>query len=71
VAVCRKGGWYAAVFNAGEKDVETEIALTDLEIYEPVSARELWSGETSADRECLSVKLPSHGAVAFLLKHNH
>ena len=67
VAVCSKGGWYAAVFNAGEKEVETKVALTDLEIYEPVSARELWSGEKAEKCETISVKLPAHGAAAYLL----
>ena len=39
-----EGGTYAAVFNAGEQDSEIEIPLTDLEIYDCVKGKELWSG---------------------------
>ena len=67
VALCDEGGWYVAVFNAGEKDNEITFPLTDLEIYDSVSGRDLWSGEKLSDVRELTVKLPTHGATAFLL----
>ena len=67
VAVCDDGGWYVAVFNAGEKENEITFPLTDLEIYDPVSGRDLWTGEKVSNTQKLTVKLPAHGATAFLL----
>ena len=67
VAVCDEGGWYVAVFNAGEKDNEITFPLTDLEIYDPVSGRDLWSGAQISNVKELKVNLPAHGATAFLL----
>ena len=68
VAVCSEGGWYAAVFNAGETACETVIPLTDLEIYDAVSARELWTGKACSGAEELKVSLPAHGAAAYYLR---
>ncbi len=67
-AVSARGGQYVAVFNAGEKDSEIEIPLVDLEIYDQISGKELWSGQEVQAEESLTVKLESHGAKAFLLK---
>lgn len=65
IAVSSEGGWYIAVFNAGEEDSRITIPLTDLEIYEKIKGRELWSGkEITAENE-LEVSLKSHGAKAF------
>ncbi|MBO5056975.1 MAG: glycoside hydrolase family 27 protein [Lachnospiraceae bacterium] len=66
-AVSSEGGQYMAVFNAGETDSEIQIPLSDLEIDEKVSGRELWSGEKIKAEDSLSVKLRSHGAKAFYL----
>lgn len=67
-AVSARGGQYVAVFNAGEKESEIQIPLIDLEIYDRVSGKELWSGQEVQAEENLNVKLESHGAKAFLLK---
>ncbi len=67
-AACSEGGQYIAVFNTGDKASEVEIFLADVEIYDAVTATELWSGETVAADKAVSVKLNSHGAKAFLLK---
>ena len=67
-AVSARGGQYVAVFNAGEKDSEIEIPLVNLEIYDQISGKELWSGQEIQAEESLTVKLESHGAKAFLLK---
>ena len=67
VAVCSRGGTYAAVFNAGEKASETEISLAELEIYDPVSAAELWSGERQEATDRLKIKLSPHDAAAFII----
>lgn len=67
-AYCADGGQYAAVFNAGEKAGTVEIPLSDVEIFDPKTALELWSGDTEKLTDTLTVKLNSHGAKAFLLK---
>ena len=67
-AVCAEGGQYAAVFNLGETSRKVNIPLTDIEIYQPVNSRELWSGEESKAIESITAELPAHGAAAFLLK---
>lgn len=67
-AVSARGGQYVAVFNAGEKESEIKIPLVDLEIYDQISGKELWSGQEVQAEESLTVKLESHGAKAFLLK---
>lgn len=64
-ASCCRGGTYAAVFNTGEKDSDTEIPLCDLELYGSVKGRELWSGKESVFDGAVKVKIPSHGAKAF------
>ncbi len=66
VASCAKGGFYLAVFNAGEADSEIEISLEDIEIDSSVAGKELWSGEAVTADGKLSVKLPKHGAKAYL-----
>ena len=67
-AASAEGGQYMAVFNAGETDAEAEISLTELEIYEPVSADELWSGEKLSGVTSIKVRPGVHGAKAFYLK---
>ncbi|MGN0165572.1 MAG: glycoside hydrolase family 27 protein [Lachnospiraceae bacterium] len=67
-SVCSQGGQYVAVFNAGNTESEIEIPLTDLEIYESVNGKELWSGKKVSFADTISCVLKSHGAVAFLLK---
>ena len=66
VASCAKGGFYLAVFNAGEADSEIEISLEDIEIDSSAAGKELWSGEAVTADGKLSVKLPKHGAKAYL-----
>ena len=65
VASCAKGGFYLAVFNAGEADSEIEINLEDIETDNAVSGKELWSNEAVTADGKLSVKLPKHGAKAY------
>ncbi len=65
VASCAKGGFYLAVFNAGEADSEICINLEDVEIEGKVSGKELWSEEAVTAEDKLSVKLPKHGAKAY------
>ncbi len=60
-----EGGFYAAIFNAGESDGEIEISLTDLEIYDAVKGEELWSGEKVNFEEKIKVSLEKHGAKVF------
>ncbi len=65
IAVSADGGGYFAVFNAGESDGSVKISLSDMEIYDSVSAEELWSGEKSVFDKTAEITLPSHGAKAF------
>ena len=65
VAASANGGFYLAVFNAGEADSEIEINLEDIEIDTKVKGNELWSGEAVTADGKLSVKLPKHGAKAY------
>ena len=66
-AASAEGGTYVAIFNLGEAPGEVTVPLADLELEAPVTAQELWSGETSDAVRELSVKLPPHGTKAFLL----
>lgn len=66
-ASCQEGGTYMAIFNAGDKDSEISVPLTDLEIYGGARLTELWSGETQNCPEEAAVKLNSHGAKAYLI----
>ena len=61
------GGRYVAIFNAGDKDGEIEIPLSEIEIYDKVSGRELWNGEEFLSSDKIAVKVPSHGAKAYLI----
>ena len=63
-----EGGLYVAVFNAGESDAEISIPLEELEIYLPVSATELWSGQMGEFTDSITVSIPKHGAMAFLIR---
>ncbi len=65
IAACSEGGFYLAVFNAGEQDSEIEIALEDIEIDSGITGTELWSGEAVSANDKLTVKLNRHGAKAF------
>lgn len=62
-----EGGRYVAIFNAGEKEGEIEIPLSEIEIYDKVSGRELWSGEEISDADKIVTDVPSHGAKAYLI----
>ena len=65
IAVSAEGGQYLAVFNAGDQEDELTLALSELEIYAPISFREIWSGEQGqADGE-MKISVPSHGTKAF------
>lgn len=66
-ASCAEGGRYLAVFNAGEKDATIEIPLAEVEIYEKVTAKELWSGEEVSDIDTIRAEISSHGAKAYLI----
>ncbi|MFC5470474.1 glycoside hydrolase family 27 protein [Cohnella suwonensis] len=59
---------YVALFNTGDKDLELTLNLADLELAEPVTAKELWTGTeigTLTDR--LVVSIPPHGAALYRL----
>ena len=62
-----EGGRYIAIFNAGEKDGEIEIPLSEIEIYDKVSGRELWNGEEFSDVDKIIAEVPSHGAKVYFV----
>lgn len=62
-----EGGRYLAVFNAGEKDAAIELPLAEAEIYDKVTAKELWSGEEVSDIDTIRAEISSHGAKAYLI----
>lgn len=65
IAASSDGGFYLAVFNAGEADSEIKINLEEIEIDSKISGTELWSGDSVTAEEKLNVKLPKHGAKAY------
>lgn len=67
-AVCQAGGYYLAVFNTGEEDSEICISLSEIELEGKYSATELWSNSLESGIDSLKVKLPKHGASAYLIK---
>lgn len=67
VAASAETGCYAAVFNTGDKDSRVLVSLRDLELYQPVTATELWSGQFELVEECLTVSLARHGAKVYHL----
>ncbi len=68
IAVSAEGGNYLAVFNAGEEDATLELALAELEIYEEINGKELWSGEEVTAKACMPVSVKKHSAKAFYFK---
>ncbi len=64
-AFSSEGGYYAAVFNAGDNDGVMNVDIEAAEIYGKVSGKELWSGESVSAENSFEVKLPKHGAKAF------
>ena len=62
-----QGGQYIAIFNTGEQASTITISLQDIELYEEVTTKELWSGEVVEHVKELTVNLNSHGAKAFYL----
>ncbi len=64
-AASAKGGQYVAIFNTGKQSGKVEILLSDLEIYEKITGKELWSGKEITAEKMLSIELESHGAKAF------
>ena len=62
-AVNAAGGYYLALFNAGEEDGTAVVRLSDAEITGS-RLTELWTGETS-DGDSFAVSVPRHGAKAW------
>ncbi len=69
-AVSSTGGYYLAVFNVSDKNSKIEIDLSDIELYEQVTALNLWSGEKYGKGKVSNITVPlkKHGAAAFYLK---
>lgn len=63
-AVSCEGGYYAAVFNVGEKDGKIEIPLSDLDIYDSRKITNLSEGRT-AEGSSFETEVKHHGAKAF------
>ena len=61
------GAKYLAVFNTSEKDSETTLSLSDIELYNGGTLTELWTGEEFRTENSFLRKIPSHGAAAFYI----
>ena len=59
------GGYYIAVFNAGESEADVDIALAECGIDEPMERKELWTGEKSGADDRIKAKIASHGTKAY------
>ena len=68
MAQSTKGGSYVAVFNAGEEDGTLCLPLSELEIYDKINVKELWTGEESSAETKLDVTLKKHAAKAYYVK---
>lgn len=66
-SICATGGEYVAIFNAGDTQQNVEIGLCKLEIYNVVSALNLWNNEKFEIAEKITAKIPPHGAIALKL----
>lgn len=66
-SVSSAGGQYAVIFNIGEADCEISVDLSDLEIYDCKKCKELWSDKEINISSVITVKIPRHGAAAYLL----
>ncbi|MCR5681195.1 MAG: glycoside hydrolase family 27 protein [Clostridiales bacterium] len=64
-AVNAEGGYYLAVFNAGERDGEITVPLTDAEIEGARTLTELWTGRIAEHTDRIAVSLPKHACAAF------
>ena len=67
-AVSAEGGTYAALFNLSEEDNDVKFPLIDLEIEDPVSGFELWSGENVHFDSEISASVPTHGVKVYYFK---
>jgi len=59
------GGYYTAVFNAGESEADVEIALAECGIDEEMESMDLWTGEKFGASDGIRAKIASHGAKAY------
>lgn len=60
-----EGGYYLAVFNAGDGDSFIDVSLAEAEIFGRVKVRELWSGAEFEAEGGFKAEIPSHGAAAY------
>lgn len=61
-------GCYLAVFNISEEEIKSSIALRDYNLEQYVSAKELWSNETTKIDSSIESFLEAHSAKLYLLK---
>ena len=64
-AVNAEGGYYLAVFNAGEADGEITVPLADAEIEGEYTLTELWTGRITEHTDRIAVALPKHASAVF------
>ena len=62
------GGWYLALFNAGEYDGTCTLDLAEAEIEGARTWRELWTGEVYSGTGARTVAVPKHGCAAWELR---
>ena len=67
-AVNADGGWYLAIFNAGECDGEITVPLADAEIEGSRALTELWTGRVTESADRITAALPKHACAVFEIK---
>ncbi len=67
-AVNAAGGYYLAVFNAGEEDGEIAVPLADAEIEGSRTLTELWTGRVTESADRITAALPKHACAVFEIK---
>ena len=64
-AASSEGGFYAALFNASDKDSCIEVPLADMELCGAHDITELWTGKNEGHEEKISANIPAHGAKVY------
>ena len=68
IAAGATGHTYVAVFNTGEEDSDISIDFDDFELQETLKGYDIWSGKEVEFTKSIDIKLPKHGATAFVLQ---
>ncbi len=68
LAISAEGGYYAALFNIGEKDAKYTLTTEEMEIGKIRTREELWSGETASDEDTFTAEVNAHDVKVWKLE---